>query len=403
MFVWTINGETRCEGFDEMGALFGGIGALVLGGLIILVVSTFEPWVLGVLCIVVAACVGCRYSIRIGPDGISLTLYRFWFLPIHRRHSLLDADIDIHQDLDDDVPRGLVVRECYDDPGFDNESDVFGPRFGEARLVRLHERLVSALQEMRVAAAFMPVPPELRNFWLGPQMGAFDLVRAIRDKRGRLRRVRSVARVFVGEVEVPPGSTFYFNEDRFLDPRREDRLREVVLGGAIPLLGMTVRPGASLVFAPSGRLSSLRGAFEREVEIDGTWVDGRDVLSFNEDGELMGFTLARGGRAAGHSIPRRSRFQCWPGDDLLPARWTVRLGGPLKLPDLTLRAGESIELSDDMSRITAIRPRRDVKTRGLVVRAAIVPIPLGQDGRIDFAGCLKSGLLRPREETEVAS
>ncbi|MDI1484053.1 hypothetical protein [Polyangium sp. y55x31] len=400
MFVWTTNGATRCEGFDETGALFGGLGAIVLGGFVGLVFALPVSSVLVVLGIVVAVCVGCRYSIRIGPDGIRLTLYRFWLVPVHRRHSLLDADIDVHHDLDAAEPKGLVIREPYADPGFDNESDVFGPRFGPPRLLRLHARLVDALDSMRAAVSRAPVPPGLRNFWLGPQMGAFDLVRAIRDERGRLRRVRSVSAVYVGEVEVPPGSIFHFNEDRFLDPRREDRLHEVVLGGPIPLLGKTVRPGASLVFAPSGRLSSLRGAFESEVEIDGTWVNGRDVLAFDEDGELVGFTLARDGRAAGHRFPQGSRFQCWPADDVLPTRWTVRLGGPLPLPDITLRAGESIELSDDISRITAICPRRNVKAHGLVVRAGIVPIPLRKDGRIDVAGCLKSGILRPREEAE---
>ncbi|MDI1448025.1 hypothetical protein [Polyangium sp. 6x1] len=398
MFVWTTDGETHCAGFDETGALFGGAFALVLGGLLVALLPS--PWVLGGLGIVAALCVGCRYSIRIGPDGIRLTLYRFWLVPVHRRHSLLDADIDIHHDLDLAEMTGLVIREPYADPGLDNESDVFGPRFGQTRLFRLHARLVLALEAMRAAVANVPVPPELRNFWLGPQMGAFDLVRAIRDGRGRLRRVRSVSPVYVGEVEVPPGSTFHFNEDRFLDPRREDRLHEVVLGGPIPLLGKMVRPGASLVFAPSGRLSSLRSAFESDVEIDGTWVNGRDVLSFNEDGELMGFTLAKDGRAAGLRFPRGSRFQCWPGDDLLPPRWTVRLGGPLVLPDITLQAGESVELSDDITRITAICPRRDLKAHGLVVRAGIVPIPLRKDGVVDLAGCLKSGILRPREGAE---
>ncbi|MDC0749162.1 hypothetical protein [Polyangium mundeleinium] len=401
MFVWTTDGETHCAGFDETGALFGGAFALVFGGLLAVLLSLPSLWGLGVLGIVVTLCVGCRYSIRIGPDGIRLTLYRFWLVPVHRRHSLLDANIDLHHDLDVAELRGLVIRELYADPGFDNESDVFGPRFGQTRLVRLHARLVNALEAMRAAAANAPVPPELRNFKLGPQMGAFDLVRAIRDDRGRLRRVRSVSPVYLGEVEVPPGSMFHFNEDRFLDPRREDRLHEVVLGGPIPLLGKTVRPGASFVFAPSGRLSSLRGAFESEVEIDGTWVNGRDVLSFNEEGELMGFTLAKDGRAAGRRFPIGSRFQCWPGDDLLPTRWTVRLGGPLELPDITLRAGESIELSDDTSRITGIWPRHDVKAHGLVVRAGIVPIPLRKDGRIDLAGCLKSGILRPREGAEA--
>ena len=401
MFVWTIDGEARCAGFDETGALFGGAYALVFVGLLAVLFSLPSSWVLGALGIVVTLCMGCRYSIRIGPDGIRLTLYRFWFVPIHRRHSLLDASIDLHHDLDVAEFRGLVIREPYADPGFDNESDVFGPRFGQTRLVRLHRELVDALEAMRAAAANVAVPPELRNFMLGPQMGAFDLVRAMRDDRGRLRRVRSVSPVYIGELEIPPGSMFHFNEDRFLDPRREDRLHEVVLGAPIPLLGNTIRQGASLVFTPSGRLSSLRGAFKSKVEIDGTWVNGRDVLSFNEEGELMGFTLAKDGCAAGLRFPIGSRFQCWPGDEFLPTRWTVRLGGSLQLPDITLRAGESIELSDDISRITAIWPCHDVKAHRLVVRAGIVPIPLRKDGRIDLAGCLKNGILRPREEAEV--
>ncbi|MRG96816.1 hypothetical protein [Polyangium spumosum] len=399
MFVRTTNGETHCDGFDEVGALFGGVVSLVLGGLFMLLFSEPSPSDLGFLGVVAFASAGRRYSLRIGREGIRLTLHRLWFVRVQRRHSLLDADIDVHYDLDEARPWGLVIRELHADPGFDNESDVFGPRFGEERLFRLHARLVAALDAARASVAEELAPPDFRNVGLGPQGGAFDLVRAMRDKRGRLRRVHSVSTVYVGEVAVPPGSTFHFNEDRFLDPRRDDRLREVVLGGPIPLLGMTVRPGASLVFAPSGRLSSLRGAFGPEVEIDGTWVDGREVLSFDEEGELISFTLGRDGRAAGRRIPRGSRFQCWIGDGILPTRWTVRLGGPIALPDITLRAGESIELSDDVAEVTAINPRRDVKTYGLVVRAGIVPIPLCKDGRIDVAGCLKCGIFRVGAET----
>ncbi len=399
MFVRTTNSETYCGGFDEIALIGWGLGMLGGGVWAVVQFSPAETWIRPLLGFLVVFCMGSRYAVRIAPEGIRLTMYQCWFIPVYRWRYWLDADIDIYQDLRDDAPDGLFIREsCDDDPDEDNASTVFGPRFGRARIFRLHARLADALGRIRQAMSCVAVPPELRSSLLASQMGAFDLVRAARDRRGRLRRVRSVAPVYVGYVLVPPGSTFYFNEDRFLDPRREDQLREVVLGSSIPIFGLMARAGASLVFAPSGRLSSLRGAFDAEVEIDGNWVDGREIVAFDENGDLTSFTLAEGARTGGHRIPKGSRFQRWPEDDVLPARWTVRLGGPLELPDVTLGAGESVELSDDGRVITAISPRHDLQVAGLVVRAGIVPIPLREDGRIDAGKCMKSGLFRSREE-----
>ena len=347
MFFWTTKDETRCEGFDEMGVLLGGGLALVLGGLVALIFSVSSPWGLG---IVFAACVGSRYSIRIGRDGIRLTLYGFWFVPVYRRHALLDADIDVHYDLDDEAPRGLVIRDLYDDPGFDNESAVFGPRFGLTRLFRLQAKLVCALEAMRVVMADVPVPPELRNFWLAPQMGAFDLCPGNPDERGRLSGAGlGGSTVYVGDVAVPPGSTFRFNEDRFLIPAGGLAAPRGGARRADPAARDDGGLGASLVFAPSGRLSSLRGAFDRLRRWRSIWdlggSAGRALVQRRrrDDGLHAGEGRARGavespraavlfnaGRAT-ISRPRALDLSAWV------VRWSI--------PEITLRAGESIMLS----------------------------------------------------------
>jgi hypothetical protein len=388
---------TVASGFDEGAAIVGVLLCVVFGGASLVLMSVERPWAIPVLVFFTVLACGCRYVVRLSPDGIRLTVYRMWFVPAYRRKYLLDADIDLYHTPTGEAPVGLCIRDPYPDAGLEVESECFAKHWNRKRLLALCEELEDALDALR--AAVPKNAPELgvvRHPWLGPHGAAFDVARAARDARGRIKTVASRAPIMFGGIVIPPGSMWFFNDERFLDPRRPDRLMKVVLGTETIIAGLTARSGGSLMFDPGGRLSSLRGAFGPEVEVQGTLVDGREIIAFGEDGKLSTFTLARVGRVGGHVIPERSRFMRWPGDKGVPARWTCWLGGPLALPDVELLAGDTIEISIDGKTVTGISPRRNVTVGGVVLRSGIIPIPLGKDDRIDLARCEKIGLVLAR-------
>jgi hypothetical protein len=229
-------------------------------------------------------------------------------------------------------------------------------------------------------------------------MDALDLRRAVRDRGGRLREVTSTAAIEIGGILLPPGTMFYLNDGIFIDPRRDDELREVTLSDACAIHGLLARAGGHLVFDSEGHLRSARAAFDREVLLEDLWIEGHDLVTFDVDGQLSGFTLARATRFADLRIPRGTRFVYWPGGGLLPARWTLWLGGDLELPEITLRHGESIELSPTRDRLRAFSPRRDVRVGDVIVRHGIVAIPVHGNGRIDVARCKRMGIAGQADE-----
>lgn len=351
---------------------------------------------LGLLVGLSALFAGCRYVVVLSPDGIRFSLCRAWVLPLYRRTYWLDADIAFYQSFEAEAPEGLCFQQPFPELGREFESACFGPSGDQERLGLLRDRLLSVLDSLRQGVP--PLPSGLRHPILGPLSASLDIAGAKRSGQGRLHEVASKREFTFGGISIPVGSTFFFNEDffqegRFIDTRRDDFLVKVVLGAPTMIAGLPSVAGASLMFYPNGRLSSLRGAFGEDVEIDGNWVDGRDVLSFGEDGALSGFTLSRKGRAGGRVIPRGSRFFRYPGDSVLPARLTCWLGGEIVLPDITLKAGESMTLSQDGETITGISPKADIQIPGQTIRAGIVPIPLRRDGHIDIAKCRKFGIV----------
>lgn len=396
MSVGTTGDETVITGIDEISAVFGAGSALLFGGGTALFLSGARPWALALLALMMVLAAGARYELRLSPDGIHLTLYRFWLVPVYRRHELLDADIDLYQSFESSTPEGLCIRPPLHLAHRMKESDSFGPHFNKARLVALHGTLVAALDRLRAAAP--PPPPELRNALLAPYLDALDLDRAVRDTRGRLREVASTAAIEIGNVMLPPNTLFYLNDGTFTDPRRDDELREVVLSDACVIRELLARAGGRLVFDGDGRLRSVRAAFDGEVLLEDIWVDGQDTISFDANGRLSGFTLARATPFADLRIPAGTRFTCWPGGGRLPARWTCGLGGELSLPEITLRRGETIDLSLERDSLRAISPRRDVRLGNLIIRHGIVSIPVQNDGRIDVAQCKRLGIAARTDE-----
>jgi hypothetical protein len=77
----------------------------------------------------------------------------------------------------------------------------------------------------------------------------------------------------------------------------------------------------------------------------------------------------------------------------LPARWTCWLGAALALPETTLVEGDGCELSPDLTRLTAISPRRDIVLAKFRLRGGVMPLPVRPDGRVDVAACRKRNLL----------
>jgi hypothetical protein len=383
-------------GIDEISAVFGAGSVLLFGGGTALSFSGARPWSFALLALSMILAAGCRYELRLSSSGIRLTLYRFWLVPVYRRHELLDADIDLYQSFESDTPEGLCIRPPLHLANRMKESDSFGPHFNKARMLAVHGELVAALDRLRAAAP--PPPRELRNALLAPYLDALDLDRAVRDTRGRLREVASTAAIEIGGVLLPPNTLFYLNDGMFTDPRRDDELREVVLSDACVIRDLLARAGGRLDFDGDGRLRSVRAGFDREVLLEDIWVDGHDTISFDADGRLSGFILARATRFAGLRIPAGTRFMCWPGNGLLPAHWTCWLGGELDLPEITLRRGESIELSLERDSLRAFSPRRDVRLGNLMIRHDIVPIPVRSDGRIDVRRCKRLGILGRADE-----
>jgi len=398
MSVKTTEDGTFASGFDEVSAVVGGLSSLLFGGLTVLVLPLAWGSALLVLMGLTLLSVGCRYTVHVSPSGIRLRIYRGWFFPIYRREYLLDCDIDLYQSFSADAPEGICIREPYPDVGLETESECFACLLHTKRIEALQEDLAIALERCRDAVRSAKTNHALRHRWLGPQIAALDLDRAKRDENGRIRAVISKAHLTLGGIKIPRGSTFLFNEARFLDPRRDDRLWKVILGDNTQIAGLEARRGGSLIFDPSARLSSVRGAFSEEIEVEGNLVDGRDIIAFDENGKLQSFTLARRGYAGGYPIPQGSRLTRWRKDKILPERWTCWLGGPLELPEVNLAAGESIELSSDGKQITGFSPRKDIKIGALTLKSGIMSIPLKNDGRVDLAKCRKMGLVAMSED-----
>jgi hypothetical protein len=381
---------------DELAALFGAGSALLFVGGTAFFVAGSRPWALGLLALLTIMAAGCRYELRLSSSGIQLTLYRAWLVPVYDRHYLLDADIGLYQSLEARAPEGLCIRPPPHLVGLEEESECFGPYLEKERLIELQGTLAEELDRLRAAA--LPPPPELRNPLLAPYLDALDLRRAVRDRGGRLREVSSTAAIEIGGILLPPGTLFYLNDGAFIDPRRDDELREVALSDACLVHGLLARAGGRLLFDFEGHLRSARAAFDREVLLEDIWIAGKDIVTFDVDGKLSGFTLARAARFAALRIPRGTRCVCWPGGGLLPARWTMWLGGELELPEITLRRGESIELSLSRDCLRAVSPRRDVRVGDVIIRHGIVPIPVHRNGRIDVARCKRMGIVGQADE-----
>src|SRR5262249_53348138 len=158
---------------------------------------------------------------------------------------------------------------------------------------------------------------------------------------GRLREVRSLERVELGGIELPPGSVFRLNDEpfanpRFIDPRQDDVLVEVRVAGPVQVHGRWTKAGAVLRFCDDRSLAA-RDAFDGEVEIGGRPVHGDALLVFGADGRLEAFTLARDLRVGELSLPAGSELRFFEGvGRALPARWTCRLGAALALPETSL-------------------------------------------------------------------
>lgn len=395
--VVTNQDITVASGLDVRGSLVSGVSTLAIGILSISSLPVSRPIAGVVLVLLTAVFSGHRWSIEISAEGIRLTLYRVWFVPAYRRRYLLDADIELYQSFEAEEPEGLCVREPFPDASREVESECFGPH-DQAELDALCRSLCAALDALRARSGV--APRELRHPLLGPFVDKLEIDQAKRDARGRLREVISKKAFDFCGISIPRGSKFVLNDDRFLDPRRDDWLAEVVLGAPTTIVDLTARTGAGLIFDPEGRLRSLRRAFDPDVEIDGNWVDGRDIISFGKDGRLSGFTISRSGRAAGRALPKGSRFSRVPGDPVLPARWICWLGGPFALPEITLEAGDRLNLTDDGRHITGFSPRSDVTIGGVIVKAGIVPIPLTRDGHVDMTKCRKIGLVAGEATSE---
>jgi hypothetical protein len=351
------------------------------------------PLLLVATVLVAAVAAGARYRLTVSADGIELVSLRAWIWPVRRRRWLLDARIDLYESLDADAPQGLCVETKHG--GAAGASDCFGPA-REGRVRALHAAASAALERHRAAAP--PCPPELRHARLAPQSALLDLPGAARHPSGRLREVRSLGPVVLGALEIPPGSLFRFNvepiaDPRFIDPRRDDVLVEVQVAEPVVLYGRRTNPGAVLRFLGEDRPLLTEGAFEPDVEIDGRRVRGDAVLGFRADGRLHSFTLARELRVGDLALPAGSKFYSWEGGRLLPARWSCWLGAALALPETTLSEGDGCELSVDLTRLTAISPRRDIVLSRGRVRGGVMPIPVTPDGRVDVAGCRKLSLL----------
>lgn len=396
MSVATSGDETVAKGMDELAALFGAGSALLFGGGALLFFEDAQPWYLALLASLTILSTACRYELRFSAEGIQLTLYRFWLVPVYRRRFLLDAEIELYQAFEADAPDGLCIRPPPHLVGREKETEAFGPYFQKERLLELHRELLDVLDRLRAAAP--PPPPALRNALLEPWRDALDLARAVRDGRGRLREVTSTAAIEIGAILLPPGSVFYLNDGMFIDPRRDDELREVALSDTCVVRELCARPGGRLVFDSKGHLGSIRAGLDSEVLIEDLWVDGRDVVAFEASGHLTGFTLARPTQFAHLRIPSKTRFVRWPGGGILPARWTCWLGGDLELPEIKLRRGESIELSLNRDCLRAISPHRDVRLGEVVIRHGIVAIPVHHNGRIDVDRCKRMGIVGRADE-----
>jgi hypothetical protein len=387
--------EISAWGLQEMPVLIG-LTSWFITSFLVKLVSRIPatPWSLTMLVLGALACLGSRWSFRVSPDGIQLAIYRAWVLPVYKQRWTLDASVEVVEGLLGQ-PSGLLVHPAMWAPKTLKAPRRFGPRFGRGRVLAMQARLLEAVERMRKLAP--PPPRELRHPLLARHAAALDLAHARWDQRGRLRQVTALADLWMGILKLPAGTVLFFNfseDEAYMDPRQHDVLREVVLGGPSALFGIKVRAGARARFYPNGRVSSVRGAFARMTCLQGVWVDGQDVLAFDEDHELTAFTLAAPGKLGGHTYPPGSRFRLWPSTVETPKRWTCWLGGELKLPEVTLQADDGCELAPGNGELYAISPQRDVRIGDVVLRHGIVPFPVTPDGHIELEQCKALGLLR---------
>lgn len=386
-------------GIDSLTSLVTAGMAVVIGLLVILAaLSVHAPaWLIAVIAaaavFAVLLSIGCRYRLAIGKNGIDLSQIRVWYLPTHRAHWLLDADIELYESWEAASPEGICIAARREPGGSDSE--CFGPQ-GEEQIRALYAAAVDSLARFR--AAVLACPPTLRHRLLGPQVAALDIAGAARNPAHRLRQVTCVAPVRLGVLTIPAGSRLHLNGDEFLDPRRDDRLLKIELGAPLSVHGLIAQPGAELTLADDGAgpVVYTKNAFAREITIEGLSVRGDEFIGFGTDGALEGFTLARGATFAGFEVPAGSRFHRfgkWAKG--LPTAWTCTLGGPLKLPEATLTEGESCEFSLNFARLVAISPRRDLALNDgqVQVRGGVLSIPVAPDGRVDVNACRKKSLL----------
>jgi len=353
-----------------------------------------RPWGVVLLVVMTGVVAGCRYVVEVSPKGIRLTFYSAWVVPTYRRRYLRDVEVELYESFEAGGPQGLCLLDRHPSDGGEAESEVFATFFDRKRMEGEREVISAAIQAARSLATELPLELRHRFFGALPWAEALPISKAKRDEQNRIREITSTKGILFGKVTIPAGSTFFFNDDPYIDPQREDRLVKIMLGAPTKVAGVLVKAKATLMFDARARLSSMRGAFDGEIEMDGNWVDGREIISFDAEGFLSSFTLSRQGRAAGYTIPARSRWTRWPGDKILPAHWSCWLGGSLVLPDITLRQGERIELSIDGRRITAIAPSGDVELGGVTLKGGIMAFPLGKDGRVDVEKCRQLGLVK---------
>jgi len=216
---------------------------------------------------------------------------------------------------------------------------------------------------------------------------------------GRLKRARLARAVSVGALVLPEGTSIEANSDAYVDPRRPDRLKRAILetDAALPIRWLLrAQPGTELVFDDALRLRFVKHASASPLAFGRAWIDGSEPLSFDDRGELSGFTLGAPLVASATVLPRGSSFGRWLGIGDAAPDWYVKPSTTLALAQFPAHAVHAVIVAHDFSRVLSVRVLHEVTIDGHTIRGRYLPIPLDASLRVELAPCGRAHLLLGR-------
>ncbi len=329
------------QGFQRIDAIMDsiafGIASFVLSGAAVWVLhlSGLSAWatVLGSTLAGAVLGTGARYSCWVDADGVHFKKSELWF-GHHRVDHLLDCALEPYQSLEADAPEGVCVSTSTTGAPYLTEY-CFGPT-NASEIAHFVQTANAAIHAERARLPPMtPVPhPLTRDL---EQQTFFDGSKRL--KSGVLPRT-----VSWNGIDLPGGTTLELNDDKYIDPRRADRLRAALLANVVVLPiceRWTAEAGARIWFTDDYPSSAHQFATE-PLAFRGVLVDPSSSISWTRDGELSSFTAYGETRIGDHTIR--------PGSHVmrLDKRWLV-----------TPHVGVGFLCSDDFETAWRLAPTPD--------------------------------------------